>query len=179
MDAATKIERPKRTLNEIVEAYRAVIWAIDDAEGEVTDDIAVELDACEAELTAKVDACLWIATQAEAQAAALKERADAIAAQAKAVAERGTRIVAYVQGAMTAAGLDKLATRNFPSVRIQKNNPAVDIADEAAFIAAHEKDGLVKYEPKIDRKAALDLLKAGTAVVGASIKGATYHLRFK
>lgn len=169
---------PKRTLGDIVAEMRRILHEVDEAGGELSGTLEAELTACDADLTQKVDRCLWVADEAYATADVFQRRADDLAQRAKSAKAKGDRLKAYVAAALLDARIDKLPTPNYPGVRLQKNNPSVEIENEDAFVAAHQKDGLVKFEPKIDRKATLDLLKAGQAVVGAKIAPERKHLRY-
>jgi hypothetical protein len=140
MEEAQKLEPRKQTLSEIIEQFRKVIHSIDDLEGEVTPELEEELTACEDQLTDKVDRCLWVAREAEAQAGVWAERAKTFADRAKVLKNQAARLEDYVLWAMTTAKVDKLKTLNF-TASVAQNPLSVTVEDEAKFVEYYLKEG--------------------------------------
>jgi hypothetical protein len=140
MEEAQKLEPRKQTLSEIIEQFRKVIHSIDDLEGEVTPELEEALTACEDQLTDKVDRCLWVAREAEAQAGVWAERAKTFADRAKVLKNQAARLEDYVLWAMTTAKVDKLKTLNF-TASVAQNPLSVTVEDEAKFVEYYLKEG--------------------------------------
>jgi uncharacterized Zn ribbon protein len=132
-DLAEKIEPKKRTLNEIVEDFRRVLHCIDDAEGELTPELEQSLTEAEGELSTKVDRCLWVAREAEAQAEVYAERAKALADRAAVLKGQAKRLEKYVHGAMLTLGVKRVETPNFVAT-IAETGGSVVVDNEDSFI---------------------------------------------
>ena len=177
MDAETS---KKRSLMDIVADFRQVLLAIDAEDGEVTDQLFAELTQAEGDLTQKIDRCLWVGDEAESRAKMFRERAKALTEHARILEGQQERLREYVKTAMTLANVKKLETQNYASVLVKKNPASVDIEEPAAFIAAHKDDAeLVAWEPKINKRAVSDRLKAGIAVAGATLNETKTCLQVK
>jgi len=135
-----ELEPKKRTLTEIIDDLRKVLHSIDDLEGEVTPELEEELTACEEQLTDKVDRCLWVAREAEAQAGVWAERAKTFADRAKVLKNQAARLEDYVLWALISAKVDKLKTLNFTAA-VAQNPMSVTVEDEAKFIEYYLKEG--------------------------------------
>jgi hypothetical protein len=144
MEAMEIIEQPKpkkRTLTEIIDDLRKVLHSIDDLEGEVTPELEEELTACETSLADKVDRCLWVAREAEAQAGVWAERAKTFDARAKVLKNQAARLEDYVLGAMITVSIDKLKTLNFTAA-VQKSPDSVAVDNEEKFIEKCVSEGM-------------------------------------
>lgn len=84
------------------------------------------------------------------------------------------RLKEYLQNMLEVSGMHKVDAGLF-KVRIQKNNPSVEIVDEAKIPDEYK----IPQEPKIDKKKLLNDLKNGSVVEGAKIAEASYHLRIQ
>ena len=168
MDAAATVKR--RSLIDIVADFRSVLLAIDAEDGEVTDALFAELQQAEGDLTNKIDRCLWVGDEAAGRARMFRERAKALTEQARILEAQQDRLRDYVKAAMTLANVKKLETENYASVLIKSSSASVDIEEPDVFAKVHKDDvDLVHWEPKIDKKAIGDRLKAGIAVEGAKL----------
>jgi hypothetical protein len=144
MEAVEIIEQPKpkkRTLTEIIDDLRKVLHSIDDLEGEVTPELEEELTACEVSLADKVDRCLWVAREAEAQAGVWAERAKTFADRAKVLKNQAARLEDYVLWALILAKVDKLKTLNFTAA-VQKSPDSVAVDNEEKFINSCVLEGM-------------------------------------
>jgi hypothetical protein len=140
MEEAQKLELRKRTLTEIIDDLRKVLHSIDDLEGEVTPELEEALTSCEDQLTDKVDRCLWVAREAEAQAGVWAERAKTFADRAKVLKNQAARLEDYVLWALISAKVGKLKTLNFTAA-IQNNPPSAVVENEEKFIEYYLKEG--------------------------------------
>jgi hypothetical protein len=140
MSIAEQTQPKKRTLTEIIDDLRKVLHSIDDLEGEVTPELEEELTACESQLTDKIDRCLWVAREAEAQAGVWAERAKTFADRAKVLKNQAARLEDYVLWALISAKVDKLKTLNF-TASVAQNPMSVTVEDEAKFIEYYLKEG--------------------------------------
>jgi len=177
----TETPAPRMSLTEIVAAFRDLLLIVDEADGEVTDELFAALAAVEGDLTKKVDGCLWVAVEAEGRADVLAARAKALGERAKALANTGARLRTYVHESLKAAGVPKLETANFVAT-VAKNPASVDIEEVDAFVAAHKADAEIvetrtTYTPI--KKAIGDRLKAGIAVAGARLITDRTNLKVK
>jgi hypothetical protein len=203
MEEAQKLEPRKQTLSEIIEQFRKVIHSIDDLEGEVTPELEEELTACEDQLTDKVDRCLWVAREAEAQAGVWAERAKTFADRAKVLKNQAARLEDYVLWAMTTAKVDKLKTLNFMA-SVQQNPPSAVVENEEKFIEHYLQEGsyivvgvtdpekehvmldlknlprFLRIDVSVNKKDLLAALKAGDSDIQfARLVGDRVHLRVK
>jgi Holliday junction resolvase len=160
----------KSTLMDIVARFREVMLAVDVLDGEVTDHLYAELEAAEGDLVTKIDRCLWVGDEAASRAKFMRERAKSLSEQARILEAQQDRLREYVKVAMERARVQKLETPNYASVLIKKNPASVDIEELAVFIERHKDDAdLVTWEPKVNKKAIGDRLKAGKVVEGAKL----------
>lgn len=204
MEAVEIIEQPKpkkRTLTEIIDDLRKVLHSIDDLEGEVTPELEEELTACETSLADKVDRCLWVAREAEAQAGVWAERAKTFADRAKVLKNQAARLEDYVLGAMITVSIDKLKTLNFTAA-VQKSPDSVAVDHEEKFIDSRIDDGMrdvpdavllnhqlidlnnlpkfVRVKLEVDKRALLAALKDGDKTIQfARLVTDKVHLRVR
>jgi hypothetical protein len=168
--ATPVVPAKKASLMDIVARFREVLFAIDELDGEVTDALFDELQAAEGDLTQKIDRCLWVGDEAGTRARMFRDRAKALTEHARVLEAQEDRLKAYVKTAMELAKVQRLETENYASVLIKKNPASVDIEEPDVFAQTHKDDAaLVTWEPKINKKAVGDRLKAGQAVAGAKL----------
>jgi hypothetical protein len=195
-ELAEKIEPKKRTLNEIVEDFRRVLHCIDDAEGELTPELEQSLTEAEGELSTKVDRCLWVAREAEAQAEVYAERAKALADRATVLKGQAKRLEKYVHGAMLTLGVKRVETPNFVAT-IAATQASVVVDEEEKFIAYYVDEGskqldgsfelieafklprFVRVKLEIDKIEVKTALKAGEQIKFARLITDNTHLRVK
>ena len=171
------------TLIELVHELREVLAEVDDADGELSDDLEQRLDAAEAALSCKAEACLRYAADLDALAAARKARAEALRERADSAAAKAKRLREWVRGAAIRAGLKHLEAGDF-AVTIAKPSKSVAIEDVAAFVswAIANRPDLVKEVPaewrpmKVEIKAAI---KAGDELPGCALVDGEPGLRVR
>jgi hypothetical protein len=159
-----------RTLSEIVSALQYYNMNIEENGGEVSDELLADLDALDIELADKVSAILWVVENHRTHAATLQVRGKVLFDEGDRADERADDLVEYLKCSLLKAGVKKIQTTDFPSVRIQKNPPSVEITD---FQSLSNQGQYWKHpeipEPRLDRKKILDDFKAGKTIDGAKI----------
>lgn len=183
----------KRTLNEIIDDYRKVLFEIDDADGELSEDLEKALDAVEAALAEKVDRCLWVMQEAKKNAELYKERAQALSDRAKRANACAERLEDYVHGAMLTAKVPSMDTQNF-HVTVAKTNPSLGIQEgmDEELISKltlnnipdweyelHCLTPFVRVKFELNKKGMLDALKAGEQIPFTWLIKDRTHLRVK
>src|SRR5574343_219532 len=149
------MRRSIMTLTEILHNWLEAQDAVEDNDGEVTDDLAERLDAYECALTEKVDAVLRYAYHLEADAGCDRERVKALEARARADENKAQRLRDYVLVSLQMAGLTKLRTPDY-SVSTRVGNTVVEVTDEAAI-----PDTFIVVKRSPDKRALLAALKDG------------------
>jgi hypothetical protein len=160
-----------KRLADIISDYLGVLSEIDAAEGEVTDDVCLSLDACEEALADKIERIEHAVEALTGKAKAVRARVAALEAHARACEAKAKRIHDWAISQLEAAGLDRYETDSF-SLKQQKSPPRLEIRDEFALwdFAREFHPEWIKVEEKLDRKAALDAAKAeGGALPGADV----------
>lgn len=158
-------------LYEISELYNDFMYALDN--GEITDEqtIADTLEAIESTFADKVDNIANIIQQYESLAKVWKEKADTIAARAKQKQKDAESLKRYLSVYML-----KMGTNRFESAENKitfRRSEAVEIADEAAFAAyaqANGLDDLLTYKaPTPNRTAIKAAIKDGKGINGVEL----------
>lgn len=163
----------QRTLKEEAEAARVLL-------ANIRDIIADDEDAAATAVEGETNLIEAIAAAVE-QVAADEAHAEAIAAVAKRYAERKSRLEARAERARAAiavamdmAGLKKVELPQ-AVLTIKATPPKAIVTDEAAIPSRFWKPA----DPKLDKKAVLDALKAGDKIDGAELSngGTTLQIR--
>lgn len=179
-NTAQNVSVKKPTLLDIVAQFRRILFAVDELDGEVTDELYGALEKAEGDLTTKIDRCLWVSDEAGARAKFMRERSKALAEQAHILEGQQERLRSYVKTAMELARIQKLETPNYASVLIKQSPAAVDIEEPDIFAQVHKDDAdLVTWEPKIHKKAIMDRFKVGQEVKGATLITNRTYLQVK
>lgn len=144
----------------IYEIEQAIMDLIDPETGEIADFEA--LDALSMARDEKIEnVALWIKNLA-AESKAIRDEEKSLAERRKAAETKADGLQRYLDRILDG---NKFST---PRVAISyRKSKAVEIADEEAFIKAGAY--LVPQDPKIDRKAISEALKAGAIVSGAEL----------
>jgi hypothetical protein len=162
----------KKTLTEITDELQQLLWRVDDAQGELTEELEAELDDCEAALEEKVNAILWVTDQQEAMADKMQARARALTAKAKSIERDRERLRQYLLHTLIRLGIDKMSTRDYPVVAVYNSPDKVEVTDEEYFMAKHRDDKvLCKHEERWKPKLAAikDALQHGVRIAGAAL----------
>jgi regulator of sigma D len=165
MSAAEK----KTTLGELAERLQAMAWIIEEAQGEVTDEVAEVLEAMdglEVELADKADRIAHVVNGFRAMAAARKERAKRENAAAKALENKADRLTDYLSHCLTQVGVSELDTRD--NTFKFKKLPAIAVIDnEDALMGDFLKEKTTITPDKAKIKKAL---QSGVDVIGAHLE---------
>jgi hypothetical protein len=129
--------------------------------------IADTLEGLVGDFEERANAVAMVIGNLEASADAIAEAAKAMQARAKRLNERAAGIKTYLKIHMLACQITRIECEYFV-IRLVKNPPRVDIADEAA-IPDEFRVWPEPPPPTIDRKALLDALKKGREIPGAQI----------
>lgn len=107
-------------LYEIGAELRAALAELDAADGALEGDLEMRLDMCEMAFAEKVEGCLAIAAERQAEADAMADAARKLLARAKTQEASVQRLRDYVETCMRGAGARSVKTRLF-TVTIQRN----------------------------------------------------------
>lgn len=116
-------------LYEISDEMRAALAVLGEREGELDDALEARLDAVELAMGEKVDACLSLAAESRAEAAALEAEAKRMMDRARACIRTTDRLRAYVAESMNRAGVRKVVGSRF-TTWIQKSPPRLAITGD-------------------------------------------------
>ena len=149
------------TLGEILSEYSSIMLDLDDTQGEVTDDIAARLSACEGEMADKVERIERMCEALRGKSASVRERVKRLEAHARALENRAASAHAWAIGELEAAGLKAYETDSY-SLSQRQSPPRLDVLDEAVIMEHAEEfhPEWIKTVRSLDRKAVLDAAKA-------------------
>lgn len=147
-------------LYELTSNYAAVLDKAEEVGLEVLKDT---LESIEEEIEDKAENIAKMVKNLEAEAKAIKEEEERLAARRKSVENKKDHLKIYLQDQLEVAGLSKIK-RPTLTVSIQNNPPSVKVIDEKLLNAY-----MVPVEPKLDKKTLLADLKEGKQVAGAEI----------
>lgn len=157
-------------LYQIPAAIKALVAeGVDRQTGEISDQLAAELDALRIEEQDKIESiALYIKNlQAEAEAIAVEEKA--LAARRKAKLNKSRWLTGYLGDYLQR---EERADFETPRCRLSfRRSEAVEVTDEDAlrtWLAGHD-DYLRYREPELDKTALKQALKAGQAIPGAAL----------
>ena len=147
--------------------------------GEVTDPDAfavasAKMEALQASFADKAEAvAAWIDKQS-ALAAALKAREEAIAERRRAMENSADRMKVYLKSMLEKTGVKKVEGPLF-RISLAKAPAAVQVLDETQIPLGY----FIQQDPKLDKRALRDALKAGVEVPGAKLLTGGTSLRIK
>ncbi len=169
MEQAKEIR--KRTLKQIAEDLLERLWQIDDADGEVSDELADELDGLDDEYRDKIDRVLTVVDNYRAKQDVLSSRGRALQNHAKRIKKEADWLERYALESMRATGIDKLECADHPAVSVRVNPPAVHIFDEVVLTGHDDGRFIVeKLERRPDKTAIKKAIDAGEKVPGAELR---------
>jgi len=164
------------SLYELSHEFRAVTDAIEDADGEIGDDIAPRLDAISLAFPAKMDAVAKWHAELRARAVGLAAEAKRIADLAAAASRRADSVKEYMRQAMEAAGVKKLETTAHVLSVCRNSACSVTLAEGADIPEGFAR---TKTEVTLDRDAVLEIHKAGLPLPETINMTQGTHLRIK
>ena len=157
----------KPTLDEITARFAIIASIAAENDGELDGEALDDLDACEAALEDKLDACAWVLGQLEAAESDSRLKAQTWTAHAGRVKRNAEGLKEKMLYTLEGIGATKIETRNH-IVGTAKKPPSIEIEDEA-LILANEPDLFIEQQPKLDKREALQRLKAGEEIEGAKL----------
>lgn len=172
MSEATAAPTRDLRLYEIPARLRDIEEAIAEAEGEITPEVEAELEALEETFERKVEYLALLSREARAEAKAVKEEEDRLAARRKAAENRERRLKEYAQHCMEAAGIDRVEGER-AKVRLQKSPPKVTWMGEEDAIPEEFR----RVEVKPDLQLCRDRLKSGAELPEGFVVTESRHLR--
>jgi len=151
------------SLYELETQYRVLIDEYTDGEDfEAWNELLDELTGL---IDVKITNIALVVKQLQAEETALSDEIKRLQEKKAARSAKVDRLKAYMLEGMQAAGIDK-TTDVRAEVRIQKNPPSVFVYQDKDI----PSDYWIAQEPKLDKRAILDRLKAGDKVPGTELR---------
>jgi len=169
----------KSTLIELVDQFRQLLFHIDENEGVVEDEWIDQMNGLEDGIGVKIDRCLLMVEEFNAQADVYKRRAKALGDHAKTVRKRADWLKQYVKRSMEILEIQNMSTDNFSTVRIKKSPPSVLVFDDEKLCALYEKSDYVVKTLKPSKSEIGAALKRGERIVGAKLVTGNTNLQYK
>lgn len=166
--------RPILPLFELVERYVDLLVKIDDAEGELTPELAAELEALEPQLERKVEAIAAVHAMLTEESEACDRLAKTYADRAKRKARNADVLKARCKDALDVIGVRKVATPTV-TASLQANPPKVELL----LADAELPDEAFVITRKVDLGGIKERLKAGEPCTYARLVSGGDHLRFR
>ena len=141
-------------------------------EGVPMEQLQDTVDILSGDFNAKVDACLQVVANLQAEADMLKAEIDKMAERKKSSESSVERLKQYVKKCMSSAGIDKAG--GLKMATLTKPRKVVQIGDESVL-----PPQFVAMVPKIDKRAIEAALKGGELVSGAELVDSEPGLRIK
>lgn len=137
---------------------------IDDETGEVLSDVS-DLESLQMEFEEKLENTICYYKNLKAEAMAIRQEEQALAARRKANENRATSLERYIQSCMSGSGLQKFET---PRCKASlTHSKSVEIADDVFFALAPEE--YVRVKKEADKAAIKKAIGAGADIPGACI----------
>ena len=157
-------------LYELTSEYRQIMAEIEEAEGELTDELESRLSAIEADFNSKAESVAMMYRELIAESEAIKAEADRLLKRAKTLGNRGEWLREYLRNEMLGAGVKKV--EGVVPVAIRQAPPSVIVDDEDAIPADF---WCVEEVRKLDKKAIIDAWKTtGTDEPGVHVERKSY-----
>jgi len=150
-------------LYELTGQYEKVLSMINDE----ADMVAINdtLESLEGEITEKAESIAKMMKSIEADETAIKAEEERLYNRRKALENRRLSIKEYLESQLISANIDKIKGAIF-TISIQNNAPSVLIGEDAKVPEQY----YIPQEPKLDKKALLDDLKAGAVYEGIALQ---------
>lgn len=154
-------------LYELAEQFKQLQEMLEDENADI-ELIQNTLEGVECEFNEKAENIAKLIKTLDYEVEILKSEKERIENKIKSKAAKKDWLKEYLQKQMEIAKKEKIKTPLF-NISIQNNPPSVDIIDMETFKLAGAKY-LIPQEPKIDKRALIEDLKAGIEVPGAILK---------
>ena len=152
------------TLYDISNEYRSLRDYLEENPEDSIEDINGIMSQLEDEFEIKAENIAMLLAEYKGEAEAIKTEVDRLNARKKSCENASDRLKAYLEQEMIHTGKTKFKTAKF-SFGIQKNPESVNVLDETAI----PKKYLVAQNPKIDKTAIKNDIKAGKKVKGCEL----------
>jgi len=136
------------TLYEVSSEMAAILAAIDEAGGEVTDEVAAQLDRLAESLRERVGACVRAIQGIEAAAAAAQVESERLAQLAARRQRQAESLREYVMRCLDATGTTRLDT-DIAQVSVRTNPPRVEVDPQDVTVWPAEYIVVTPREPDI------------------------------
>jgi predicted nuclease with TOPRIM domain len=146
----------------LADAYQQILDAMQDEEQAIN--LADTLESIEEAIDAKVENIAKVIKTMDAEAKALKEEEQRLAARRKALEARMDGLKQYALSTLEQAGL-KTVKGKLLTVGIRNNRPSV-VVDETEL----PQEFLIPQPPKADKQRLYELLKEGQVIPGARLE---------
>ncbi|MFA5099481.1 MAG: siphovirus Gp157 family protein [Candidatus Omnitrophota bacterium] len=152
----------------ITAEYMRLLDAI--ASGEIPEEaIADTLEAVEGDFTYRIDNVSCYIKSLRAEAKAIKDESDILAARAKIKLNEADRLTEFIKNAMTSAGKNKLETPRC-KITIKQNPESVTVgADFISWAMVHNEELLSYADPAPDKAKIKSELQAGVEIPGCTL----------
>jgi len=159
------------TIYDITDSFKLIQSLIEEG---VDDEVFAEaLAQNKMDLTEKLEGYAMVMKNVESDIAGLKAEEERLAERRKAMESKTKRMKLAMHEAMSSTGEQKIQGEKF-TFTIQKNPPSLKVLDESII----PKEFFVPVAPSLDKKAVMELLKAGEEVAGAQItQGESLRIR--
>ncbi|MBC1521427.1 siphovirus Gp157 family protein [Listeria aquatica] len=148
-------------LYDLTEQYNQVLEIAEQVDAETLKDT---LDSINEAIEDKAESTAKVVRTIEAEANAIDEEIKRLNARKQTLTNNAKGLKEYLQTELEKVNVTKVSGKLF-TIRIQNNPQSVNVEDETKLQAY-----LVEQQPKLDKKALLNDLKAGKEVEGAQIK---------
>ncbi len=160
-------------LYDMAQDISAALDRVDEAEGEITPELAFDLDTLDAKLEDKIDACCGRIRGWDLEAKAIREEEQRLAKRRKALENKQRSLREYVMHCLDIAQKDAVKGLRF-SVRVGTTRPSVQVVDASAL-----PERFVELVPKPDKAAIKAALDAGEDVPGAELNASKLSLTIR
>lgn len=164
-------------LYEMVSEVQQLQEAILNAEGEMTPEIAAQLDALGDNINAKVDGICKLVAQLDGEAAMFKTEYDRLAKNASVRINSVKRLKEYLKTSMEALGETKIKTPLFGVTICKNGQPSVTVAEGTDLSMMPLQ--LTKLVTELDRAAVLERFKTNQPIPPEIVVTIGTHIRIK
>ena len=149
-------------LYELTENYNNLLELLDrdDIDPQIIQDA---LNSVADDIDTKADNIVRLIKSLKAEEEALKNEIANLTVRKQSVSNKSDRLKQYLADQMAITGRDKIGKLH--QARMQNNPPSVSVENEKAIPSCY----WLWQEPKLDRKAILQLLKEGQEIAGATL----------
>ena len=152
-------------LYELTEQYQNILDRMNDCDAEEFDRLNDELLSTDAQLHDKAEAYCKMVRIFEAEEEAYRIEEERLRNHRQSAAHKAERLKRTLESELLKLDMRDIQAGTF-KVKIQLNNPSVNVTDETAI----PSDYFIPQPPKLDKKLMLEEMKAGVVIPGAEIQ---------